>query len=354
MPTEKQEKPRGVKTVYRTLASGEVKAYTYDLNDKRPDPRQQHAFKQIAQAYMASPDFKKLALKTRENHRDYIKIIEDELGWMTFAEVEGREARTDFYEVRDRYASTPAKADSLMDVLRRLLSWAGERGMLELNRASGIKRLRPRTQNRSELIWTAPLLKRLLAASEPDFQSVVRFALLTGLRRDDVASALWSQFDGEWLVIKPQKTKNSTGVVLHLPVFALTPLRDLLASLKRAAPTILTTERGKPWTGVNIYYRFADAKRDAGIADDLTFHDLRGTMDTRLQEAGCTEAETSAISGHAFGRNVPHLRGYTKRTRELSLNAFRKLDLYLKTLAENELENGGKKQPKHLEKADLK
>ena len=56
----------------------------------------------------------------------------------------------------------------------------------------------------------------------------------------------------------------------------------------------------------------------------LTFQRLRATAVTRLAEAGCTDEEVAAISGHSLATVKEILEFYLVRTRKLGENAFRK------------------------------
>ena len=60
-----------------------------------------------------------------------------------------------------------------------------------------------------------------------------------------------------------------------------------------------------------IYYGawFAQAIDDAGLPDDCVLHGLRKCAARHLAEAGCSESEIMAITGHRTSRMVGH---YTK------------------------------------------
>jgi integrase len=103
------------------------------------------------------------------------------------------------------------------------------------------------------------------------------------------------------------------------------PLRVALANTPRTATTILTNTDGHSWTedGFRASWRKACAK--AGIGD-LHFHDLRGSAVSRLAEAGCTEAEIAAITGHSLREVGVMLDRYLKRSEKLAEAAILKLE----------------------------
>ena len=62
-----------------------------------------------------------------------------------------RRIRQDFFDWRDQFASTPRTADYAWSILRRVLSWAYDRGKVSVNHA--IKPGRLYDSDRSDLIW---------------------------------------------------------------------------------------------------------------------------------------------------------------------------------------------------------
>ena len=323
----------GVKIVRRRLADGTIREYRYDLAERARQKfviRQKDGLRQIAEAYKQSPEFRRLSPTWQAASGYYMGLLADEIGWMSLADLSNRRARGCFYKIRDDNAVRPAKADKLVNVLRRMLGWAYERGMIEFNHAIGIGKLIPSTHSRAERIWSREQEAALLTAASPDFAILARFALLTGIRQADLTRLKWDQFDGRWLVYQPAKTMKATGIAVHLPVYALEPLRGLVDDLSRCSDYLLTTGQGHPWGLENIKKRFREALARAHLSQaDLTFHDLRGTLITRLLEAGCTDAETAAISGHTIGGRT-QLRAYAARSRELAFNAYAKLDRSMK------------------------
>jgi integrase len=63
--------------------------------------------------------------------------------------------------------------------------------------------------------------------------------------------------------------------------------------------TILVTLRGSPWTSDGFRTSWRRGCIAAGVAG-LTFHDLRGTVVTRLAIAGCSVPQIATITGHSL------------------------------------------------------
>jgi hypothetical protein len=66
------------------------------------------------------------------------------------------------------------------------------------------------------------------------------------------------------------------------------------------ATTILTNTRGKPWTEDGFRTSWGKTFAKAKLADDLHFHDLRGTQLPAWPFAGCTVPQIAAITGHTL------------------------------------------------------
>jgi len=355
--TKPSAKPKGINTVKRTLADGTVRVYHYDrisgqkiegepgsaefdANLRRARragrPRRskakkpEGAWKVIAKAYQESPEYKTLVPRTRHDRDRMIGEVIDKFGFQTFADLGRRRVREDFYGWRDELADTPAKADKMMGLLSLLLQFAYDRGMVDVNHAARIKRLTGHG-TRKDIIMLPEQEAALLAAAGPHMQRAMRFSLLTGLRRGDMCDLRRDQYRDGWLHVIPSKTRKSTGAQVWLPVFLLPPLKELmdeLLALPDCAGRLLPWdgERGyRPLEPGNVDYAWRSL-RDAVLGEDvdLHWHDLRGTLITRLYEAGCTDAEVSSISGHA-NKSSTSLRDYQARTKKLAMAAYTKL-----------------------------
>src|SRR4029077_10357127 len=81
--------------------------------------------------------------------------------------------------------------------------------------------------------------------------------------------------------------------------------------------TFLTTQSGQPFTAAGFGNWFRDQCNIAGLPH-CSAHGLRKAAARRLAEAGCTEHEIAAITGHASLRLVEH---YTKAVNQKKLAA---------------------------------
>src|SRR5256885_1291498 len=98
-----------------------------------------------------------------------------------------------------------------------------------------------------------------------------------------------------------------TGIAPQLAIPVHAHLRGHLAEVSDNM-TFLMTELGKPFTAAGFSHWFRARCDEAGLPH-CSAHGLRKAAARRLAEAGCTEHEIAAITGHASLREIAR---YTK------------------------------------------
>ena len=313
---------RRVKIVRKRLADGSIKEYRYDLDvaaRKKFVARRADAIHQIARAYFEAPEFAALAPRYQREKRRRLGIAADFLGWMTFDDLGDRRARAEFYRLRDAHKSTPATADHIAGALAHLLAWAYERGVIEVNHAARMEQIAPKI-SRADRVWSDDDIAAYLAVARPDFGRLFRAALYTAARQADLCAMRASDLRDGWLTYRPTKTAHSTGVVVALPVLELPPLRDLLLDAPRDG-ALWRDHRGEAWRPTSVQARHRATLAAAGL-EDLRWHDLRGSAASRMLDAGATDAQVAAITGHTLASGSS-LGAYLARTRALAVGAYR-------------------------------
>lgn len=324
--TGQPEKPLGSKVVRKRLADGTVKEYHYDRAPRPRKLKKEHgAIKQLADLYARSPEFGRLSKSWQSAKHYYLRILEAELAWLTVDDLNDRESRSDFYELRDRLADTPDKADKLIDTLKAVLGWAYERNRIAFNHAIGIPHLAKSGKRRNEIVWTEDQEAIVYASFPRPLVEAFRFSLFSAARQSDMCAMKWANYRDGWITYKQGKT----GVTVYLPVYALPPFEALITELPRHSDYILPSPTGHQWNPghMRTAWRAALSKTDLR-GEDLHWHDLRGTATTRLLEAGCTDAEAAAITGHSIGPGTK-LGDYAQRSKVLALNAYTKWSSWL-------------------------
>ncbi len=259
-------------------------------------------------AYEKSSDFAALATTTKALYRRYLFLIREKFGNVGLVAFNDKRIRGVVHEWRDSIAlGSKVAADHSVKTLNVVLNFGEERGVIERNHIAKTRSLYQ--SDRSEKTWEPGQVAALLKAASPEMSWAIRLALLTGQRSADLLKWKWADYDGKVLRLRQQKTAGQ----VTLP--ASGALGAFLDTLPRRASTILTSTTGRPWNAGWFRDRWRATKDAAGLGDlDLHFHDLRGTAITALADAGCTEAQIAAITGHSLSTVGAMLRKYLRRT----------------------------------------
>jgi integrase len=140
---------------------------------------------------------------------------------------------------------------------------------------------------------------------------IVSIALETGMRSSEITSLLRDQVDLDRRIVRLLETKNTMPRTVPLSKAAVQLFREALNHPAKPADTelIFFGEPGRD--GKRRPYEFnpvwLNIKRDEGLAD-VRFHDLRHEAVSRFVEAGFSDQEVSAISGH---KSMQMLKRYT-------------------------------------------
>lgn len=251
--------------------------------------------------YQGDPDgLPKLAASTRTQWSAWLGRIDREFGTLELRWFKTNAVRNAIKRWRNSMTDTPRKADYAIQVLRRVLAYGMEEGLVEANPAASFKRLH--NVNRADQIVTDDELEAILAKATPRAQHAIGLAAATGLRRGDLVDLQWHQVRDNHIVVQTNKSGGRTTAIVPLTAEAKSIVDEL--SRERSAlidagrvPTafVLTTEKGTKWLPPSLTQAFIRAASSAGVEKRL--HDLRGTAATRLIRAGCTTLEVATIMG---------------------------------------------------------
>ena len=233
------------------------------------------------------------AVRTQEEYRRYLDLIDDRWGSTPLHALENIKTRGKFKSWRESMSENPRKADYAWSVLARVLSFAKDNGVISTNICEKGGRLY--SSDRSEKIWDADQIRSMMLVASHPLQVAMMLALWTGQRQGDLLALPWSAYDGTSLRVKQGKT----GARVKIPVTGL--LKEVLdeEAKNKKSTTILTNTRGQSWTRDGFKTSWGKATKKAEV-EDRTFHDLRGTAVTRLALAGCEVSEIASITGHSI------------------------------------------------------
>lgn len=240
--------------------------------------------------YKRSPEFERLSPETRISYAYTL----DKLRPIAKARVADLK-RIHVLKLRDGMAETPRTADLFVQVARRLLSWAVDRGYIESNPLLRISLL---NEPESRIPWSDSDC-RIFEESKPREALMTAYMLgrYLGQRRGDVLRITRNRYDGAGFEIVQQKT----GTALWIP--AHERLKAYLDELPPRGLLWITTEKGEAWRGDVFSHTLAKHLKSIGL-ERLSFHGLRHTAASALAEAGCSEREIMSITGHATSSMV--------------------------------------------------
>jgi integrase len=223
----------------------------------------------------------------------------------------------------------PITANRTFAVFRKLCHWTMSRDggrLIKTSPCDGVEM--PTAERARERVLDDAEIKLAWQAFESlgwPFGPIGKLLLLTGARRDEVASMEWRELDleaGVWRIPK-ERTKNKRAHEVPLSATAV----DILKGLPRVEPKRGKDGKVRPalvfsTTGATAVSGFSRAKDaiDAAImvrlqeeakargdnpeeikAPDWVIHDLRRTVATNLQKLGVRLEVTEAVLNHVSG-----------------------------------------------------
>jgi len=229
--------------------------------------------------------------------------------------------RSDVVRVLDGLVASgkPYGANRALANLKRLMSWALDRGMIEVNPIAGLK---PPTKERSrDRILTDQELSALLQSADVEgypFGAVFKMLVLTGQRRGEITGMRWSENDlnSRTWTIPASRAKNGQAHQV--------PLSDPAMSVLRALPRFLGSDFVFTTTGNTPISGFGRAKDrlDAAMgANDWRIHDLRRTAASGMARLGVPPHVIENVLNHKSGiisgvAAVYNRYGYEKEKRD--------------------------------------
>lgn len=218
--------------------------------------------------------------------------------------------RADLSLIWDRLQDRPAVARLTHATLRKLFRWAVSRGDLERSPLEGVEppppvpsRDRVLSDEEISLIWHG------CADLGWPFGSLLRLLLLTGQRRDEVASMDWRELDRAQALwtLPSSRAKNKKPHLVPLSPAAVEVLDELAGTTEWPRSGLVFSTTGKsPVSGFSKAKRRLDeymrcSARDGRTIDPWRIHDLRRTVATGLQRLGVRFEVTEAVLNHVSG-----------------------------------------------------
>ena len=293
------------------LGRNELSKITKALAEKAaPDP---DTLSSLIRKWRLSPEWNALAANTKKTWGSALNRVEEKWGSVPLRLFNETRMIEKIVNWRDSRKATPRAADLGVDVLKALLRYGVERGLLMLNVAAGIRKLYKGAE-REEIIWTEDDMRRFgevaLQNGLVHVWDALRFGAATGFRRDDLVTVDLSQISRFAIVKKAKKRSRGRRRFTTMPrIPELGVLLDELATRDRAegVTTVLVAPDGRPWHPDTLTKAVAKVRDLAGIVhlDEETgerrqkhLHDVRGTFATKLMaQTDLNDQEIADIMG---------------------------------------------------------
>lgn len=243
--------------------------------------------------YYGTPAYTGLAASSKKTYRSVLERFRKEHGDKQVATIERKHIKA----IIGAMHQTPAAANKLLDKLRILMGLAVDEGWRRDDPTQGVRGFRIKsdgfhTWSEDEI---AKFEARYAVGTKP--RLALDLMLYTGQRRSDVVLMGRQHFSDGRVRVKQLKTGAALTIRVH------PRLQASLAAAKTGDLTLLLTEYGKPFSSNGFGNKMRDWCDDAELPQ-CSSHGLRKAAARRLAEAGCTNAQIKAITGHTTDAEV--------------------------------------------------
>jgi integrase len=260
-------------------------------------------FESFAREYLERQVKRNTAAST---YRETARIIEQDVIPEWGKRSIGSIAKRDVIALVDKKVASGAEvqANRILARLRTLFGWGVEKDRLTANPCDGLKP--PTKEKARDRVLNEAEIRAFWGATEElgwPFGSLFRLLILTGQRRDEVATMEWSEIDLERRVwsLPREKAKNDQGHDVHLSQQAV----DLLLALPRIEGGLVFSTNGR--TAVSGFSRSKErldglmAKSIGHEVDPWILHDLRRTAATGMAGLRVLPHVVDRILNHTSG-----------------------------------------------------
>lgn len=185
---------------------------------------------------------------------------------------------------------------------RACYTWAVTHRLVRANPFSELPRDDFHTVSRDRVLADDELIAVWQAAENAggSFGAIVKLLILTGQRREEVASMEWAELSGDRMTwtIPSSRAKNGKAHLVPLSAMARELLPQEPSAEERTTELVFPGQRGTPFSGWSKCKAQLDT--DSGVAN-WRLHDLRRTLATGLQRLGVRLEVTEAVLNHVSG-----------------------------------------------------
>lgn len=234
--------------------------------------------------YEKSSDFANKKPNTQKLYSYALRLIRDSLGKFPINDL----TRADIQIVLDKGLPSASSHNIFLAVLGVVYKYARRDGKTELMPTRDFDKVK----GGSHEPWPEPVLEAGLRSEHDRTRLAIHLLYFTGQRIGDVCKMRWFDVREKSVHVIQQKT----GKRLWIPM--LEELRAELDRTPKRGATILTSYEGERMTP-QVIRRELKAHGDA-MGVKVVPHGLRKNAVISLLEAGCSVAETAAITGQTY------------------------------------------------------
>lgn len=228
-------------------------------------------------------------------------------------EVKRREIAVRLTEISEDHGAIAAARARI--ALSGIFAWAMREGIVDANPVIGTNKP-PEPPSRDRVLTDAELAEIWAACQDNDYGRIVKLALLTGARREEIGGLRWQEVDIERaeLTLAPERTKNGRPHLIPLSPMALSLVS---ATPRREGRDYLFGEGAGAFSGWSKAKAALDrrifaarqalakntpkASGEVKPMTDWRHHDLRRTVATRMADLGIQPHVIEAVLNHVSG-----------------------------------------------------
>ncbi|MCR4267098.1 tyrosine-type recombinase/integrase [Nitratireductor sp. ZSWI3] len=284
---------------YESARKGETPAPEHSL-------RADHGtFSWLIEQYMRAPEYERLNQPFKRNLQGEIERFRREHGDKTLANLRPRHVEG----LIARKAATPAAANKLLKLIRRLCVFAVKREYIAIDPTYGVKGYK--ASGDGYHTWDDAEIAKFEGHHGTASKAVLalRLMLYTGAARQDAAAMGRQNIKNGRIAYRRHKTGGEVDLPIHPELAAV------LAGVPADRMLFITHGKGRSYNAATFGNWFHDMCVAAGLTH-CSPHGLRKAGATRLANAGCSEFEIMAFLGH---RTPAEAKTYTKRANRAKL-----------------------------------
>lgn len=196
----------------------------------------------------------------------------------------------------ETYTSNPSSQNHAFVALKAFFNWAVQRQYIVGSPMSALKR--PHRETTRERVLSDEELKTLLTYTLENprrFNNIVTLLILTGQRKNEIATLQWSQIDDDKIVLPANRTKNKREHVVPLGPMVFEKLHNI-----EGGETFVF---GSPFNDIPFNAWSVAQKKlleETRLAH-FTLHDLRRTFATIHARIGTPIHVTEKLLNHVSG-----------------------------------------------------